>query len=104
MSTSPDWGQVPEFTKADRIRKARESAGLSQQEMADRIGIARSSITNYEKGHHAPLPTILKQLAMATGVPLAWMETGEGGDNDGPGAGDTQGYLEPLRSLTLLAA
>lgn len=37
------------FTQADRLRKAREMAGLTQQQLADIIGIDRASVVSYEK-------------------------------------------------------
>ena len=33
-----------------RIRDAREKAGLTQEEMADRIGIGRTTYINFENG------------------------------------------------------
>lgn len=67
---------IPEWTLADRLRKAREYAGLDQQEMADRIGISRRSVVNYEGGKHAPGRPVLLSMALATGVPLAWLMDG----------------------------
>jgi len=104
-------GHIPVFTKADRIRKARDFAGLSQAELAQRLGVARSSITNYEKGHHTPLPTIMRQLALATGVRLHWIETGEappGGPEGAEVAGAgfepaTSGYQAPAIHFRLAA-
>jgi len=62
-----------EFDQADRMRKARESAGLSQTEMAQRLTIARSSVVNYERRHTHPLPAIRKAWAEACGVDDDWI-------------------------------
>lgn len=69
---------IPAWTCGDRLRKAREHAGLKQQELADAIGIARGSVTNYESDKHPPRKIVLNAWAMATGVNPKWLETGEG--------------------------
>ena len=58
------------FTQADYLRKAREIAGLTQQQLADRIGIDRASVINYEK-RGTRKRYILRDWAEATGVSLA---------------------------------
>ena len=61
---------------ADRMRKARTSAGLSQADICQRIGISRKSVTNYEQGDTKPLRAILNAWAEVTGVPAEWIEHG----------------------------
>lgn len=71
---------VPQWTAADRLRKARVTAGLTQTELAEQMGVAKSTVSNYEAGHTTNLRTIvLKQWALATGVPVAWLRYGEEG-------------------------
>lgn len=65
-----------EWDMADRMRKAREVAGLSQTDMAARLSIARSSVVNYERRHTTPLPAIRKAWADACGVSDDWIRTG----------------------------
>ena len=67
---------APVFTIGDRLWKARETAGMSQQRLADVVGIARASVVNYEKGHTAPREIVLRAWALATGVPLEWLRDG----------------------------
>lgn len=38
----------------ERIRELRLSLGMTQQELADRAGVERCTITNYEFGHRIP--------------------------------------------------
>ena len=38
----------------ERLKKARENAGLSQQEVADSLGITRQSISKWERGISYP--------------------------------------------------
>ena len=50
------------------IRAARLAARVSQDELAERVGLSRTSITNIEQGRqHVPLHTLLL-LASALGV------------------------------------
>lgn len=37
-----------------RLKEAREKAGLTQQELSEATGIARSTIANYENGKREP--------------------------------------------------
>jgi ribosome-binding protein aMBF1 (putative translation factor) len=75
-------GTIPSFTMADRLKKAREVTGLEQVEFADRAGIGRSTVINYERGHTVPRPVYLRAWADASGVDLHWLETGEAPDVD----------------------
>jgi len=43
----------------ERIRKMREESGLSQEQIAKKIGLGRSSVSNIEGGkHQIPLSTL----------------------------------------------
>lgn len=77
-------GVIPTWTLGDRLRKARESAGYEQLAFAEATGIARATISAAERGHRRPIKSNLRVWAMATGVPLTWLETGEGPSDDGP--------------------
>ncbi|WP_084252687.1 helix-turn-helix transcriptional regulator [Devriesea agamarum] len=78
-------GESPEFTKADRLRKARECAGLEQAELAERLGVARNTVSTAERGVNSPRRIIVRAWALATGVPLYWIETGRVPSPDGDG-------------------
>ena len=68
--------QIPVFTRGDRMRKARENAGLSQQELADAIGISRRSISAYEAAGTLKKPVLLSW-SLACRVPLVWLTDGD---------------------------
>jgi transcriptional regulator with XRE-family HTH domain len=53
-----------------RICKLRVAANLSQQELADRIGICRSALSKYELAERHPTTSRIKQIADALGVPV----------------------------------
>ena len=53
-----------------RIRDAREQAGLTGEQLADRLGIGQSSISRWENAHYRiTLPTLVK-IANALDVSL----------------------------------
>ena len=43
-------------------------AGLTQQELADLVGVAQATINRYENGERSPSPEVLGRLADALGV------------------------------------
>lgn len=49
----------------DRIKEARLASGLTQEQVADKIGIAKSTLTGYEKGNREPsIPTVKKLMSI----------------------------------------
>lgn len=64
---------TPAFTLGDRLAKARKHAGIGSQEMADRLGVGRSSISNYEAGRTAPPLHVVLDWSKETDVPLSWL-------------------------------
>lgn len=76
MSELVEVGQVPVWTVADRIRKARESAGMSQTDLANVTSISRRSLSSYEASATTPRRPQLVVIALATGVPVAWLDKG----------------------------
>lgn len=100
-------GQVPNWTIADRVRKAREFAGLKQLELAESVGMARTSLARIEQGKSSPRRTTLIAISFATGVSLEWLENGETPAPDNPGGGEVvrhQGIEPRTHCLSLVAA
>ena len=65
----------------DRIREAREQAGISQTELARLLGVTRSACSQWESvGGTAPRRDRLEQLAGLLGVSFEWLATGRGAD------------------------
>lgn len=100
-------GAVPIWDISDRVRKAREFADLKQQELSDRLGMARTSLARIEQGKSEPRRTTLIAIAFATGVSLEWLETGKAptGNDSGGGSGVRHQGIEPrTHCLNLFAA
>lgn len=53
---------------AERIKEARENAGLTQRQLAELLHVSRGSIANYESGLSAPNEPILIQLMQILNV------------------------------------
>lgn len=62
-----------------RIRRARTRAGLSQTELAARLGIRRSAVTQWEHPHGTrPSVEHLIRIAVETASAFEWLATGRG--------------------------
>ena len=78
------------------IKEKRKEAGLSQQELADKVGVARNTITYWEKGRSKPAPQVVPKLCEVLG-----MTTGDiFGMTDEPGC-EEQEILGLYRKLSL---
>lgn len=56
------------MTTGEKIRSARIQAGLTQEELAKKIGLTKVAISRYESGQREPKISILKKLSVAFGV------------------------------------
>lgn len=68
---------VPEFDLADRMRKGLRIAGMTVQEMADYLGVTRTTVSNWINGHVPPSKQTQRLWALRTGVDFDWLQTGE---------------------------
>ena len=73
-----------------RIRRARLQAGLTQLELARRLGVQRSAVTQWERDK-GTVPSVnhLAQLASETMVCFEWIATGRGPSKPEPDAFST---------------
>ena len=64
---------MDEFSRAfgSKLRDARNEAGLSQGDLAERVDLSRTSITNIEKGNQQPTLKLAVKLAEEVGVSLS---------------------------------
>ena len=57
----------------EQIKKARQNKGYTQQELADMLGVAKNTVTGYERGNRAPDALKIKAIAKALGVTGNWL-------------------------------
>lgn len=62
----------------ERLRKLRKTLDLTQQEFADRLGIKRSGIANYESGRNKPIDVVITLICREFNVNEEWLRNGEG--------------------------
>lgn len=62
----------------ERIKKARKALGLTQQEFANRLGIARGNIGAYEVGKNAPSDSVISLICREFDVNEDWLRNGNG--------------------------
>lgn len=62
----------------DRIKMLRKELHLTQQELADKIGVKRSTIAQYEVGRNEPIDVVIKTICEKLNANEVWLRTGEG--------------------------
>ncbi|MBC7106324.1 MAG: helix-turn-helix transcriptional regulator [Firmicutes bacterium] len=84
-----------------KIQRAREEAGLSQEELAARLGCSQSTLSNYELGKRRLYLAQLEAIGRALGKPIHYFLEDEG--LPGPEISETEGAAD-LREVLGLAA
>ena len=56
-----------------RIKEARESAGYTQAELAEKLGINAVTLSGYETGKHDPKSEMLVKIALILGVTVDYL-------------------------------
>ena len=63
-----------------RLRRARNATGLSQEKVADRIGISWMTVHRWERSQRGVPDDLLARVSELYGEPLRWFLTLEDGD------------------------
>lgn len=71
----------------DRLKYIRESEEVGVIQLAEKLGVSRSTINRYENGDTIPPHSVIKKFCHIFNVSQEWLETGEGyiydyGDED----------------------
>lgn len=87
------------FSMSSRVRRARALASLSQTELARRVGVKRSAVTQWE-AQKGTMPSVehLVQIACETSVCFEWLATGRGPCRPEAGDFDTAVILQDYAS------
>jgi HTH-type transcriptional regulator, cell division transcriptional repressor len=74
---SDEWGEES-ATFGDRLAYAREAMGLSQAQVAHRMGVKLQSLRNWEENRSEPRANRLQMLAGMLNVSMVWLMSGRG--------------------------
>lgn len=95
-------------TFGDRLARAREFAGMSQAQLARRLGVKTTTIRNWESDRSEPRANRLQMLSGLVSVSMVWLMSGEGDggptmqDQDvGPELSGLRDVLDQLRDLRI---
>lgn len=105
MTSAYDVGTIPEFDLGDRIRKALSVAGIGVGEIADYLGVTRQTVGSWINGRNGPSKAAVRLVALRTGVPFHWLETGEAPPSGGDGGASEvrpEGFEPPTSWLGAL--
>jgi len=81
-----EWFTDEHATLGDRLAAARDAAGLSQDNLAQRLGVRFKTVRDWENDVKEPRANRLQMLAALLGVSLRWLLTGVGNDVTPPEA------------------
>ena len=60
----------PRHDLRSHVRRHRQIAELTQQELADRIGVTRQTVLSIEKGKYTPSVALALRLSVVLGAPV----------------------------------
>ncbi|WP_108482971.1 helix-turn-helix domain-containing protein [Oceaniglobus ichthyenteri] len=84
-ATERNWYSNDTATFGDRLADARVAVGMSQEDLARRVGVKISTLRNWENDMAEPRANKLSMLSGLLNVSLRWLLTGEGEDFSPPG-------------------
>lgn len=83
-----DWYGPETATFGDRLAAARENAGMTQAQLARRLGVRKATLTGWEDDLSEPRANKLQMMAGLLNVSIMWLLNGEGDGVSAPD-GDT---------------
>lgn len=106
MDDIQDWYGPDMATFGDRVAAAREMAGMTQAELARRLGVRVSTLRKWENDVSEPRANRLSIMAGLLNVSMMWLINGQGEGLDAPleeevlpsSANDILNELRDLRS------
>lgn len=103
MNDENDWYGPDAATFGDRLAGAREAAGMTQSQMARRLGVKKATIAAWENDLSEPRANRLSMMAGMVNVSIMWLLTGEGEGMDAPQEA-TEGNIDLVDAVAELRA
>jgi len=99
-----DWYSEKAATFGDRVAGAREALGMTQTELAKRLGVKLKTVRAWEEDLAEPRANKLQMLAGILNVSMMWLLNGHGDGLDGPVeevalSGDVRAILTEIRQV-----
>jgi len=86
----------------DRLKQARNTKGISQSKLADKVGVHVTNISRYERGENKPTSQVLTRLASALQVSTDFLMSGSTDDRAKAAISDEE-LLEQFRKVEMLS-
>ncbi|MEP2029159.1 MAG: helix-turn-helix transcriptional regulator [Paracoccaceae bacterium] len=102
--TTNDWFGPDAATFGDRLAGAREYTGMTQAQMAERLGVELASLQAWEDDLAEPRANRLSMMAGLLNVSMTWLMNGTGAGLDSPQdqtemSDNTKDILLEIRSI-----
>ncbi len=99
VDETQDWFDPDATTYGDRIAGAREQAGMSQEEFAERLGVKLETLKAWEEDLSEPRGNKLPRMAGLLNVSLSWLLVGEGEGPETPALDMEQSAVELITEV-----
>ncbi|WP_299615342.1 helix-turn-helix domain-containing protein [uncultured Tateyamaria sp.] len=103
MDDVQDWYSADAATFGDRVAGAREQAGMSQKQLAKRLGVRLATLKSWEDDLSEPRANRLSMMAGLLNVSMMWLINGEGEGLDppvdDPASSDLREILTEVRDM-----
>ncbi|TMM50932.1 helix-turn-helix domain-containing protein [Sulfitobacter sabulilitoris] len=97
MDESDNWYGPETATFGDRVAAAREAAGMSQAQLAKRLGVRLATLRGWEDDLSEPRANRLSMMAGLLNVSMTWLMNGQGQGLSAPE--DTAALPETAKEL-----
>jgi len=87
------------MTLGNKIKLKREQAGMSQQDLAEKLFVSRQTVSRWESGARTPDLVMAKKIAMTLGITLDDLFTGADLEQSGPARRDPWLDLSALKVM-----
>jgi transcriptional regulator with XRE-family HTH domain len=84
MTEQDDWYGPDAATFGDRVAAAREAAGMTQEDLARRLGVKLKTLQHWEDDMSEPRANRLSMMAGLLNVSMMWLMNGQGEGLDAP--------------------